>query len=559
MSDAAAISGASVLGYELPVYEFARPPELSGARPRLYPVVIVGAGLAGLTLAAELGRRGTPVVVLEQGTSLGVLGIASRGIAYAKRTLEIFDRIGIAERIREKGQVWNEGTIYDGLEEIYHFVLQPPADEKWPAFINIQQFYVEGYLVERLAELAGVEVRWCSKVVAAQRGSDAVRLTVETPAGDYVLEAAWAAACDGAGSALRGQLGIEPPLARLQDTWAIVDVKADMPGLQRRIWLNSPLIDGGAIVMHPMADGVVRVDWQIGHLPDPAAETEPERVRDRLASILGTGRRFQIVSVSRWSYRRRVMEQLVHGRAVFLGDGAHEIPPFGARGGNGAVQDAENLAWKLHAILTGHATPALLDSYDAERGQAAAENALLACRSQAFITPRTAQGRVLRDAVIELAREHEFARILLNTGRPSTPTSYTATPLALADDEPFAAGPAPGAAAPDGPLGDGGFLLDGRGDGFLAVLFAPEPEAVTGGVEAGLVQDAAASVRGIAVDHVVVPPGRRTQTLRDRWGAHGGATYLLRPDAHVIGRTRSVSRAAAVTMAERALQLADPR
>lgn len=544
----------SVLGYRLPVYEFTPPPELGGGRAALYPVVIVGAGLAGLTLAAELGRRGTPVVVLEQGASLGVIGIASRGIAYAKRTLEIFDRIGVAEQIRAQGQVWNEGTIYDGSDEIYHFVLAPPEDEKWPAFINLQQFYVEEFLVKRLAELGNVDVRWRSKAVAAQRGSDGIRLTVETPAGEYVLDAAWVAACDGAGSPLRRQLGIEPPLARLKDTWAIVDVQTEMPGLQRKIWLNSPLIDGGAIVMHPMADGVVRVDWQIGHLTDPAAEIEPQRVHERVASFLGEGRRFQIVSISRWSYRRRVMERLVHGRAVFLGDAAHEIPPFGARGGNGGIQDAENLAWKLHAILTGNATPALLQSYDTERLQAARENALLACRSQAFITPRTAPGRVLRDAVIELAREHDFARMLLNTGRPSTPTSYAGTPLALADTDPFAAGPAPGEAAPDGPLGDGHFLLDGRGDGFLTVLFPAdaEAEAGLGGVESGL-------VRGFAVDTVIVPGTTATETLRERWGARGGAMYVLRPDAHVIGRTRAVTPAAAPAMIERALDLADPR
>jgi 3-(3-hydroxy-phenyl)propionate hydroxylase len=330
----------SVLGYRLPVYEFRRPPELRGERPGAYEVVIVGAGLAGLTLAAELGRRGVPVVLLEQGASLGVAGIASRGIAYAKRTMEIFDRIGIARRLRDKGQTWNEGWIYDGLDEIYHYQLQPEADQQWPAFINLQQFYVEGYLVERIGELGNVDLRWQSKVIGVRMADprepgDGIGLTVDTPEGPYELQARWVAACDGARSSVRRLLGIQAPLAQLEDTWAIVDVHADLPGLQRRIYLNSPLIEGGAIVMHPMADGVVRADWQIGQLEDPAAEIQPDRVRERLARFLGEQTEFEIVSISKWSYRRRVMDQLVHGRAAFLGD-ATRSPRSAPEGGMAA-------------------------------------------------------------------------------------------------------------------------------------------------------------------------------------------------------------------------------
>ncbi len=539
----------SVSGYRLPVHEFERPPELDGAEARPHPVLIVGAGLAGLTLAAELGRRGVPVVVLEQGSSLGAAGNASRGIAYAKRTLEIFDRIGIAERLREKGQTWNEGRIYDGLDEIYHFVIQPEAGQKWTAFINMQQFYVEEFLVERIREIGNVDVRWQSRVIAAQQGDELVRVTVATPEGEYELAAQWLAAADGARSSVRRLLGIKAPLAELEDTWAIVDVKVEMPGLQRRMWLNSPLIEGGAAVMHPMADGVVRADWQIGQLRDPAAEIEPERVHDRLAAFLGEGTEFEIVSISRWSYRRRVMDRLLHGRAVFVGDAGHEIPPFGARGGNGGIQDAENLAWKLEAVLSGLVSPALLETYAIERGQAARENALQSCRAQAFITPPSRTARVFRDAVIALARDHEFARALVNTGRASVPTTYDATPLSVADDGRFDHGPRPGAAAQDGPF-NGGFLLDRRPDGFLAIHFPTD--------DGSLRVPEADDVRGLRIDHLVVPRREDTEVLYDRYGAGSGATYVLRPDAHVAGRTRVPSASAATAIVAKALDQADP-
>ena len=540
----------SVLGYELPEFAFRRPPELDGAGTGIYPVAVVGAGLAGLTLAAELARRGIEVIVLEQGGSLGVSGIASRGIAYAKRSLEVFDRLGIAERIRAKGQTWNRGSIYDGPDKIYDFEIAPETGQKWPAFINLQQFYVEEYLVARIEELPGVDLRWHSQVVAAQAGGEGIRLTVRTPVGDYAIDARWVAACDGARSSVRRALGITAPLSQLEDTWAIVDVKADLPGLQRQIWLNSPLIDGGAVVMHPMADGVVRADWQIGHLDDPDAEIGPGRVRERLASFLGADRDFETVSISRWSYRVRVMHQLRHGRALFLGDAAHEIPPFGARGGNGGIQDADNLAWKLESVLRGHASPALLDTFAAERGQAATENARLSCRAQAFITPGSRPARILRDAVLGLAREHPFAQGLVNTGRPSTATHYRDIALALVDDGDFEGGPEPGAAGEDAPVEDG-FLFDDRPDGFLALhlpgdgpsIFARERQTVA----------------GFTLEHRVIERNPSTQLLYDRWDAHRGATYVLRPDAHVLGRSRQVSATRASEMLARALARVDPR
>jgi 3-(3-hydroxy-phenyl)propionate hydroxylase len=527
--------GNDVTGYELPAFPFVRPPELSGAGAGEYPVVVVGAGLVGLTVAAELGLRGVPVVVLDQKDSPGAAGMASRGIAYARRTLEIFDRIGIAERVRAKGETWSEGRIYDGAREIHLFQIHPDRDQRWPAFVNVQQFHVEAYLVERAREIDGVDVRWHSRVQGAEQDGERVRLNVGTPDGEYRLEARWVVAADGARSSLRRMLGIEAPLVQLEDTWAIVDVRADLPGLQRRLWLNVPALDGGAAIMHCMADGVVRADWQIGQLPDPDAEIEPERVGERLAALLGPGVDFELVSISRWGYRVRVLERMLHGRVAFAGDAAHEIPPFGARGGNSGIQDAENLAWKLEAVLAERAHAALLETYAVERGQAARENALLSTRAQAFITPSSVAGRVLRDAVLALAREHAFARAMLNTGRPSAPTEYADSPLSVPDDGAFDAGPRPGAAAPDAPFA-GGHLFSRRREGFLALHFGADPVP------------ARETVGGFALDHVSVGPGERT--LHERYGASDGATYVLRPDVHVAGRTRSGDAASIV---ERAL------
>src|SRR3712207_358429 len=94
-------------GYSLPTYEYRTPPELAPSpRAEKYPVIVVGAGLAGLTAALELGSRGIRTVVLDEDNTVGASGLSSRGICYAKRTLEIFDRFGVAERIRTKGVTW---------------------------------------------------------------------------------------------------------------------------------------------------------------------------------------------------------------------------------------------------------------------------------------------------------------------------------------------------------------------------------------------------------------------------------------------------------------------
>ena len=318
--------------YQFAEHPFRRPAELDAAEVPTYPVVIVGAGLAGMTLALDLGLRGVPVVVLDRDASVGAAGIASRGIAYSKRSLEILDRLGIAERIRAKAVTWNEGRIHHGLDEILHFTIQPEPNQKDPAFRNLQQFYVEQYLTEAAAEVDPVDLRWHSRVSHVDPGEDVVTVTVETPVGAYRLRARWLVCCEGAGSATRKALGLDPPVVMFEDYWAIVDVRADLGHVQRKFWLDSPLLEGGAQIMHGMADGCVRTDWQISQFPDPEIEITPARVDERLRTMLGPDVEFEVVSISRWRFRRRIMERFVHGRLLFAGDAAHEIPPYGARG-----------------------------------------------------------------------------------------------------------------------------------------------------------------------------------------------------------------------------------
>jgi 3-(3-hydroxy-phenyl)propionate hydroxylase len=511
-------------GYSLPVYEYRRPPELSGKQTALYPVIVVGAGLAGLTAALELGSRGIRTVILDDDNTVGASGLSSRGICYAKRSLEIFDRLGVAARIRGKGVTWNEGEVYRGDECMYRFNLQPETDQKFPAFVNLQQFYVEQFLVERVQSVPSVDLRWRNKVVSICSGDDFVALGVETPDGTYEAKAQYVIAADGGHSALRELLGAEDEERSFyEDRWCIADVKIDtLEEPVRKAYLDGIPTQGGAIWYHQMADGIWRTDWQIGHLPDADAETTPQRATERLRKLVGPGVRFELVWVGPWRFKKRLLKRFVHGHVVFAGDAAHEHSPFGARGGNSAIQDANNLAWKLALILEGTAQPGLLQTYEDERHYAARDNTENATRSAIFIGPESDGQRLFRNAILDLAQHHAWARPWVNVGRLSVATTYTDSPLNRERGEFGSPAAKPGAAAPDGRFGDGYFVDQLQGQ-FTVAWFGREgpPLSCT----------------------TLFIPEQGNETLFARYGVKETATYVFRPDGHVLARCTGIDAA----------------
>jgi 3-(3-hydroxy-phenyl)propionate hydroxylase len=549
-----------------PTVGYRRPEELDAVDPTTRDVVVIGAGLTGLSLALDLALRGISVVVLEQNPEIDVYGIASRGIAYARRTLEIFDRFGIAERVVERGFTWSRGRVYLGDKEAYRFDVQPDIRHRWPSFVNTQQLYVEQILVDRILEVGGADLRWSNSVVGIDQDDAGAGLTVATPDGEYRLRARWVVAADGARGTTRTNIGIESPVVLFEDMWCIVDARIDSEELdERRFTLDSPLVNGGAVIQHRMGEQILRTDWQTANLPEPEQEATPERATERLRSLLGTDA-FELVAVSPWRYKVRVMDRFVHGRVIFAGDAAHEIPPFGARGGNSGIQDADNLGWKLAAVLTGRAGPDLLETYDRERVEAARSNAGFAGQSAQFISPQTTSERLFQEAVISLARRRTWARAFVNTGRLSSATTYTDTPLNVDDDGEWTTdGVRPGTVAANGAVlsaGEPGFLLDHIRTAFTALVFA--------GSRWEAEEPVPAEIDGFPVEVVVVTrePGKAapgattliddTGSLHERYGAAPTATYLLRPDGHVAGRRRTARVSAATDMLEQILRHTDP-
>ena len=557
------------MDYQQVVFPYRRCADQDAATPARHPVVVVGAGPVGLSLAIDLALQKVPVVLLDNDDRLST---GSRAICFAKRTLEIFDRLGVGACLVNKGVSWNTGRVFLRDEPIYSFNLQPETTHERPAFINIQQYYVEGYLVERAMELPLIELRWKHEVVGVARHADGVTLQVQTPDGAYALEAGHVVACDGARSSVRQLIGEEAKGRTFKDRFLIADVRfndaVDFPA-ERWFWFDPPFHPGYSVLLHKQPDGVWRIDFQLGWDADPDAEKRPERIVPRVRALLAHSAmkdaQFELEWASVYSFSCERMARFRHGRVLFAGDAAHRVSPFGARGANSGVQDAENLAWKLAAVLQGRAGDALLDSYGAEREFAADENIGHSTRATDFITPKSEISRLFRDATLQLARDHPFARALVNSGRLSTAATLRGSPLNTPDVDAFDGAMVPGAPAVDAPLqcdSRDSWLLRHLIDGaFSALVFDGAPAAAA-------VQALRQAAEGLASLRVLLIAasggaelaGARTLIdsaglIRRRFDGAPGTVYLLRPDQHVCARWRKLSLDAVQRALRRTLAL----
>ena len=505
-----------------------------GADIAIHPVVVVGAGPVGLSLAIDLAQRGQPVLLLDDADRIGE---GSRAICFSKRSLEFWDRLGVGQRMVDKGVVWQVGKIFHGASLLYQFDLLPEQGHKRPAFINLQQFYAEAYLVDRVGELPAISLRWRNKVVGLERRNDQVVLSIETPEGPYRIGASYVVACDGARSTLRQMVGAEFAGQVFEDQFLIADVKmtAEFP-TERWFWFDPPFHAGRSALLHKQPDDVWRIDLQLDRDADPVAERQPENVRPRIARMLGHDH-FDFEWISLYKFQCRRMASFLHGRVIFAGDAAHQVSPFGARGANSGLEDAENLGWKLDRVLRRTSPETLLESYNTERSQAADENIRESTRSTDFMAPNSPCEARLRKAVLSLAKETEFGKRMVNGGRLSVPSIYQ-TPLSTADCEDWRGGPRPGASMVDAPIskpgGEASYLTDAfvdAGRGFALVAFA-DGKAIDLPEEVAMIPIGSAGLSDAA------------GLLAARYDARPGTAYLLRPDGYVAARFRHPTRSA---------------
>jgi 3-(3-hydroxy-phenyl)propionate hydroxylase len=510
-------------------------------------VVIVGSGPAGMVLALELARHAVPSVIL---TSELQVSQGSRAIVFTRRSMEILQQVGVADRMTQHGLPWRFGNSFYRGQRVFRMEAPHDADDRFFPMLNIQQQYMEEYLLDACEASGLIELRWGNKVTHVAQENGFAVATVDTPEGEYQLESQWLVAADGGRSGIRSQMNLEMEGTSYEGFFVIADIKIDLPfPTERLAYFDPDWNRGNTILMHREPHGIWRVDYQLspGETPEQALTVESltTRINAQLDMIGFGGTPWELDWSSVYSARTLTLPDFVHGNVIFTGDAAHLLPIFGVRGANTAFQDAQSLGWHLAFVVKGLASEQLLRNHSNERVGAAREIIEEAGKSTRFMTPPEGGFTLLRNAVLSLSLTQEFVRPLYHW-RTSRPHEYTHSMLNSRGDDNalFKAGPAHGAPPQNICLSADNYLLDHLGGGF-DLLYFTEHDAV---LEA--LCDVVQGVRqqGIPVRIVAVGSGQTVAgadtTLSDadghfrqRYGVMAsGAGYLLRPDQHVCAR-----------------------
>jgi 3-(3-hydroxy-phenyl)propionate hydroxylase len=529
-------------------YEVFKPwlPSEHPQQPR-HKVAIAGSGPAGMVTALELARHGVPSVVLSAELQFSQ---GSRAICFTRRSMEILQQVGVADRMTEGGLPWRFGNSFYRGQRVFRMEAPHDPDDRFFPIINVQQQFMEEYLHDACKANPLIDFRWGNKVNAVVQKDGYAKVEVDTPEGPYTLETDWLIAADGGRSGIRSAMNLQMEGASYEGFFVIADIQIDLPfPTERRAYFDPEWNPGNTILMHREPHGIWRVDYQLppGETPEEALRPESlkARIDAQLAMIGHAGTPWKMDWSSVYSARTLTLPDFVHGSVIFTGDAAHLLPIFGVRGANTAFQDAQSLGWHLAYVVKGLAGPSLLKNHSTERVGAAREIIEEAGKSTRFMAPPSAGFRLLRDAVLSLSLTQDFVRPLYHW-RTSRPHEYTHSALnSLGDDNAlFKAGPAHGAPPQNVRLGINDFLLDHLGGGF-DLLYFTDAEALP--AELRSVIDAARQ-KGMPIQVIAVGAAQAVQGadktlhdadghLRQRYGVPAnGAAYLLRPDQHICAR-----------------------
>jgi len=533
-------------------------PQEMGHKSIVPPVIIVGAGPIGLTLALTLQKTGVDCVLIEDDHQVCE---GSRAIGMSRRTLEIWDALGAVDEIIEKGLDWKGGRSFYKDQEILNFEMADDPRLMYRPMFNIQQSYTEQFLVNQVNQSSHIDFRWQSKLLALERVGSVMELSIDTPNGVYKAQSQYVVACDGAKSTVRNLMGLSLNGTSYEATYIIVDIKLKTDSIiERRCWFDSPSNPGLTVLMHGQPDGIWRLDYQLGESEDLTQALKLENIHLKIKAhldFIGERGEWELVWFSPYKVHSRALDTFNHGRVLFAGDAAHLMPIFGIRGLNSGVEDAWNLGWKLSSVILEQSPESLLEAYSLERKRVFLENAALANRNALFMTPPNSGIRVLRDAVLSLALGATDVEDILNP-KQATYVPLRDSPLSTPESEHWDGGPKVGEVIPDVllikshnahdthlqklvKLKTCGFYflaheLDERALSDLAILRTFE------NIDLIVISKAPLSVQHtVQVTH---------PDLHQIFAAEDGGFYLIRPDHHIAGRWKKLDAA----MVENALQ-----
>lgn len=333
------------------------------------PVLIAGAGPTGLTVAIELARRGVPFRIVDRATSYAV---GSRGDGLQPRTLEVFDQLGVLDRILESGQLppamraYQDGTFVGEVGQYER--LEPTAEVPYPNPWLVPQDRTEEILRERLLALGGV-VELGTEVVSFAQDGNGVTVNVAREGEQERLRASYLVGADGGRSVVRKGLGVGF-VGETDDSIRVVLADVDLPGLDHAVghWFGDGAGAQVGVGLTPLAGKGESSFVYATPMTEEVGEPDLAYLQERLDKYSGrTDLRLERLTwLSVWRPNVRMAERFQVGRVFLAGDAAHVHPPTGGQGLNTGVQDGFNLGWKLAAVLAG-APVALLETYEGER------------------------------------------------------------------------------------------------------------------------------------------------------------------------------------------------
>ena len=498
------------------------------------PVAVIGNGPVGQTTALLLARWGMPSMLLDRRPERDPVG--SKAICQQRDVLDIWSAVGAGEQIAAEGVTWTTARTFHRGRELFTYTFAEAGRPAFPPFVNLSQSRTEQILDARIAAEPLIDVRWGRPVTAIAQDADGVTLTC---ADGGTVEAPFAVLCAGArADELRAMLGVGFDGHSFDDRFLICDIRTHLPGwaAERRFYFDPEWNPGRQVLVHPCPHATFRIDWQVPGDYDLDAEVACGALDRRIRQVIGE-RFYEIVWKSVYRFHSRCVDRMRVGRVLLVGDSAHLFSPFGARGLNSGVADAENAAWKIAFVARGWAGAELLESYHAERLAAARENLEVTTATMDFLVPQTAAAAARRRDVLARAAQDPAARGMVDSGRLAEPFWYVDSPLTTPSARrAFAGRPARGAVPPagpgvlvpdapvrDGPAGRRRFRELAR-DGFC-LLATPGADVEVARKTAGSVA-APVRVRELAAVDV-------TGALAEALAACPGEVWLIRPDAHV--------------------------